>query len=96
MVVQLMADKLTHKDLTNIFISHNVPRDGHLYKYALRLQGKGTLDANNQLELTYMGFSSKSAFINYTNKLIQSELILPTFDEDGNLMSVQFLLRTNN
>ncbi len=93
MAAQLMGDKLTYSQLTNIFIAHNVPRDGHLYKYALRLQGKGMLDADNQRERAYMGFGSKSSFINYTNKLIQAGLIFPTYDNNGNLMSVQFIFK---
>ncbi|WP_447726796.1 hypothetical protein [Enterobacter asburiae] len=51
------------------------------------------LDADNQRERAHMGFGSKSSFINYTNKLIQAGLIFPTYDDNGNLLSVQFIFK---
>lgn len=88
-----MGDKLTHSQLTDIFITNNVPRDGHLYKYALRLQGIETLDANNQRDRAHMGFGAKSALINYTNKLIAAGLATATYDAEGNLLLVHFIFK---
>lgn len=86
-----MVAKLTHPKLTNIFIKYNVPRDGHLYKYAIRLQEIEVLDANNQRDRARMGFSSHAVLTRFTDRLIQAGIAEGLYDAEGKLLFVRFI-----
>lgn len=67
-------DAKTQAFLTNAFINAGVARDGHLYKLAEGLKHKGEVYLADMKQLSSLGFSSRDAFIRYSEKLIKAGL----------------------
>lgn len=82
-------DAKTTTYLTAAFINNNVPRDGHLYRFCERLKKQGTITIADQKQVAMMGFSSRSACINYAEKLIKAGLATAT-RSNGNIVTLKY------
>ncbi|MBT8499455.1 hypothetical protein DH20_06735 [Pantoea agglomerans] len=82
-------DAKNRSSYTAAFINSNIARDGNLYRFCEKLKKMGTISIADQKHISLMGFSSRSACINYAEKLIKAGLATAT-RSNGNIVTLKY------
>lgn len=72
------------------FITNNIPRDGQLYRFCVKLKKKGTITISDQKHIASMGFASRSACLNYAEKLVKAGIASAT-RSNGNITTLTYI-----